>query len=64
MGVGGLGWAAWATLKRKLVYQKMERLRPNRKHELLDGPPQQAISISFSLEGLGFRVDLRVLPSN
>ena len=50
------GLAGWATLKRNLVYSKMERLCPGRKNALSDGQQQQAISIYFFLEGLGFRV--------
>ena len=42
--------------KLKLVYSKMARLCPDRKHELSNGQQQQAISIYFFLEGLGFRV--------
>ena len=66
-GVGlGWGWArlgGWATLKRKLVsskmkrnliHSKMERCVSTEQHELPDGQQQQAISIYFFLEGLGF----------
>ena len=61
---GGLGWA---TLKRKLICLKMKRklvsskngkVCLHRKNELPHGQQQQAISIYFFLEGLGFRVDL------
>ena len=54
--LGGLGWAGWAALKLKLVYSKMAKLCPDRKYELSNGQQQQAISIYFFLEGLGFRV--------
>ena len=66
-GLGGwLGWASsgaglaglggWATLKRKLVYSKMERCVSTEKIQLPDGQQQQAISIYFLLEGLRFGV--------
>ena len=56
LGLGGppVGWAA--ALKRELVYSKMATLCPDRKYELSNGQQQQAISIYFFLEGLGFRV--------
>ena len=60
LGVAGLGWAGlgWAgvALKLKLVYSKITTLCPDRKYELSNGQQQQAISIYFFLEGLGFRV--------
>ena len=62
LGVAGLGWglgsAGWAgaALKLKLVYSKMATVCPERKYELSNGQQQQAISIYFFLEGLGFRV--------
>ena len=34
----------------------MAKLCPDRKYELSNGQQQQAISIYFFLEGLGFRV--------
>ena len=43
------------TPKRKLVYQRMERLCPDRKNTFPDGQQQQTISVNFFLEGLGFR---------
>ena len=58
----GLGWLGWglgwagAALKLKLVYSKMATLCHDRKYELSNGQQQQAISIYFFLEGLGFRV--------
>ena len=57
-GLGGLGWAALANskMKRKLVYSKMATLCPDRKSERSNGQQQQAISIYFFLEGLGFGV--------
>ena len=55
-GSGAWAWLGWAALKRKLVYSKMATLCPNRKYELSNGQQQQAISIYFFLEGLGFRV--------
>ena len=43
-------------MKRKLVYSKMEKVCIHRKNELPHVQHQQAISIYFFLEGLGFRV--------
>ena len=54
--MGGLGGLGWAAQKRKLVYSKMATLCPDRKYELSNGQQQQAISIYFFLEGLGFGV--------
>ena len=58
-GLAGLvGWAAGlanSQMKRKLVYSKMATLCPDRKSERSNGQQQQAISIDFFLEGLGFR---------
>ena len=71
LGWAGLGWAGlglgwlggWAILKRKLVYSKIEigffengKVCLHRKNKLPDDQQQQAISIYFFLEGLGFRV--------
>ena len=67
-GVGGwLGWAGWAleaALKLKLVYSKMAKLCPDRKYELSNGQQQQAISIYFFLEGLGFIEIVKGLGAN
>ena len=52
-GLGcGLGWAGRA----KLVHSKMATLCPDQKSERSNGQQQQAMSIYFFLEGLGFRV--------
>ena len=71
LGWAGLGWAGlglgwlggWAILKRKLVYSKIEiglfengKVCLHRKNKLPNDQQQQAISIYFFLEGLGFRV--------
>ena len=71
LGWAGLGWAGlglgwlggWAILKRKLVYSEIEiglfengKVCLHRKNKLPDDQQQQAISIYFFLEGLGFRV--------
>ena len=61
--MGGLGGLGWVAQKRKLVYSKMATLCPDRKYELSNGQQQQAISIYFFLEGLGFTV-LGVLLAN
>ena len=45
----------------KLVYSKMAKLCPDRKYELSNGQQQQAISIYFFLEGLGFIEIVNVL---
>ena len=62
LGRGGAGPATlkrklvYLTTKRKLVYSKTERCVSPEKNELPHGQEQQAISIYFFLEGLGFRV--------
>ena len=49
-------------MKRKLVYSKMESCVSTEKKKLPDGQQQQAISIYFFLEGLGFRVEIPARP--
>ena len=64
LGWAGLGWlGGWAILKRKLVFSKIEiglfengKVCLHRKNKLPDDQQQQAISIYFFLEGLGFKV--------
>ena len=46
----------YSKMKRKLVHSKMESCVATEKKKLPDGQQQQAISIYFFLEGLGFRV--------